>query len=340
MHVPQPGDLIGMNEIEELLDRQGGVISRRQALACGLTPTDVARRLRRREWTPVHDGIYVLHNGPLTWHQRAWAAVLACWPAALSGESARRAHEGPGRRTSRDEAPIDVVVAHQRKARAPDGVTVTRARGFEPLIQWNLSPPRIRYDEAIVTIADAAHDDLAAIAVLADACGGRRTTAARLLAAMDRTPRLTRRAWLSGIVRDVAEGSCSVLEHAYLTRVERPHGLPRGLRQVIAFDAGGRRMFRDVVYGGSRPRWRQIVELDGRLGHDSTADRDRDMERDLDAALDLEDTVRLGYGQVLGRPCSTAAKLGRLLQLRGWEGEPTRCPDCQEADWGTSDQAG
>ncbi|WP_202033178.1 type IV toxin-antitoxin system AbiEi family antitoxin domain-containing protein [Nocardioides sp. WS12] len=334
------GDLIGMDNIDGLLDRQDGVISRRQALTCGLTPTDVARRLRRREWTPVHDGVYVLHTGPLTWQQRAWAAVLACWPAALSGESARRAHEGPGRRAGSTDAPIEIVVAHRRKARAPDGVTVTRARGFEPIIQWNLSPPRVRYDEAIITIADAARDDLAAIAVIADACGGRRTTATRLLAAMERTPRLARRVWLSGIVRDVAEGSCSVLEHAYLTRVEQPHGLPRGLRQVVALDAGGRRMFRDVVYGGARPRWRQIVELDGRLWHDSTAARDRDMERDLDAALDLEDTVRLGYGQVLGRPCRTAAKLGRLLQLRGWAGSATPCPDCQKPDWGTSDQAG
>lgn len=64
------------------------------------------------------------------------------------------------------------------------------------------------------------------------------------------------------------------------------------------------------------------------------------MERDLDAALDLEDTVRLGYGQVLGRPCRTAAKLGRLLRLRGWAGAATPCPDCRETDWLGSDQTG
>ena len=144
--------------------------------------------------------------------------------------------------------------------------------------------------------------------------------------------RLSQREMLVAVLADVAEGTCSVLEHAYLARVERAHGLPPGLRQVPAVGADGRRMLRDVVHGGSRPRWRQVVELDGRLYHDSATARDRDLERDLDTALEGADTVRLGYGQVLGRPCSTAAKLGRLFQLRGWGGEPNACPACPPAD--------
>ncbi|SFB90212.1 hypothetical protein SAMN04487968_102223 [Nocardioides terrae] len=60
-------------------------------------------------------------------------------------------------------------------------------------------------------------------------------------------------------------------------------------------------------------------ELDGRLGHDGSAARDRDLERDLDAAVDAgRTTIRIGWGQVFDRPCSTAAELGRLLQQRGW----------------------
>ena len=87
-------------------------------------------------------------------------------------------------------------------------------------------------------------------------------------------------------------------------------------------------MMRDVVYSGRRPPWSQVVELDGRLHHDSARARDRDMERDLDAAIDGLDTLRLGYGQVFERCCSTAAKLGRLLRMRGWPGSPTRCEAC------------
>lgn len=314
-----------MDEVRALLELQDGVISRRQALAAGLTRVDVARLVRRREWVQLHPGVYVDHTGRPSWNQRAWAAVLACWPSALDGWSAVRAHEGPGRRG--EERAIAVVVAHERRVVAPEGVRARRARAFADQVQWNLSPPRLRYDHAILDLADRAPTDLDAIAVLADACGGRRTTARRLLTTVAVSSRLRRRTFLESVLADVEAGTCSVLEHAYLTDVERPHGLPRGIRQDPA-TAGGRRMFRDVAYRGTEPAWTQYVELDGRLFHDSTKARDRDLERDLDAALERAGTVRLGYGQVLGRACGTAGKLGRLFQLQGWPGEAIPCPRC------------
>ena len=51
------------------------------------------------------------------------------------------------------------------------------------------------------------------------------------------------------------------------------------------------------------------------------------MERDLDAALVGKDTVRLGWGQVFDRPCSTAAKVAALHAARGWAGSPQSCGD-------------
>ena len=98
----------------DLLRDQAGIIARRQALRGGLTSNDVRRRLRRREWVVVHPGVYVDHTGQLTWLQRAWAAVLYAWPAALCGESALRAVEGPGRR--RDDHTIHVAIT-SRSAR-------------------------------------------------------------------------------------------------------------------------------------------------------------------------------------------------------------------------------
>ncbi len=329
-----------MDTVDRLLDLQEGVIARRQALACGQTPTDVARRLRRREWAAVHPGVYVNHTGPLTWRQRAWAAVLACGHAALDGWSAIRAHEGPGRRHRDGSGPIDVVLPRGHRPAPLAGVRVRESRTFDESAQLHLSPPRLRYDDAIIGLADRASHDLERVAILADACGGRRTTAGRLLSRIEQLSRLRHRALMTAVLADAAEGTRSVLEHAYLVRVERAHGLPRGLRQVVAQGADGRRMYRDVVYGGRSPRWRQVVELDGRLGHDSTTDRDRDLERDLDAALERADTVRLGYGQVLARPCATAAKMGRLLRMRGWTGQATTCPACRTDDRQRSDQAG
>jgi hypothetical protein len=244
----RPGTSTCMDEITALLSLQDGVISRRQALAAGLHPHSIARLLRRREWAQVHPGVYVDHTGRLSWRHRAWAAVLACWPAALDGRSALRAHEGPGRRGT-DGDPIAVMVAHTRRVREPEGVRVRRSRRFDEQVRWNLSPPRMAFDDTILEIADTAVHETDLIAALADACGSRRTTAARLRARLDEIPRLRHRSLLVGILDDVAGGTCSVLEHRYLTHVERAHGLPRGLRQdrVVRSD---RPMMRDVVYRG------------------------------------------------------------------------------------------
>ncbi|KAA1421675.1 type IV toxin-antitoxin system AbiEi family antitoxin domain-containing protein [Nocardioides humilatus] len=87
-----------MDALGSLLSQQDGVIARRQMLSTGFTPAFVARKVRRREWVQVHPGVYVDHTGALTWQQRAWAAVLACWPAALDGrpERQRRGSDQPG----------------------------------------------------------------------------------------------------------------------------------------------------------------------------------------------------------------------------------------------------
>lgn len=87
-------------QLEELLHFQSGVVRRAQLIDAGLAPHEI-RRLLRSRWVVVHPGVYVNHTGPLTWVQRAWVGVLAVWPAALCGESALRAAEGPGRRGAR-----------------------------------------------------------------------------------------------------------------------------------------------------------------------------------------------------------------------------------------------
>jgi hypothetical protein len=53
------------------------------------------------------------------------------------------------------------------------------------------------------------------------------------------------------------------------------------------------------------------------------------LERDLDLAVIGHATLRLTYGQVFDRACSTAGKVARLLVARGWQGRPVACgPDC------------
>lgn len=311
-------------DIEDLLGLQARIIARRQALDLGLRPHDIKRLLRRRDWVPVHTGVYVAHTGPLSWMERAWAAVQYAWPSALCDESALRVGDGPGRSGRDHEGPIHVAVDRKRTSLdEPEGVRLHHLVRLEDRVQWNLGPPRLRYEEAALDVAAAARSDFDAVAALAKACQSRRTTARRLLVALSARSRIRRRAWLRGTLTDIAEGSCSVLEHGFLTRVERPHGLTHAARQVRAHASVGV-VYRDVEYDSS-----VILELDGRLFHDTATQRDRDFERDLDAAVLGKSTLRVSYGQVFDRPCGTAAKVGIVLASRGVRVRPHPCgPGC------------
>ncbi|RYC05874.1 hypothetical protein [Nocardioides zhouii] len=309
----------------DLLALQSGVVSRRQLLEdARLEAYDIQRLVRRRDLVRVYDGVFVNHTGDLTWLQRAWVGVHLVWPAALAGDSALRAADGPGRST-RDDSVVHLAVDRDRHARVPTGYRLHRMSGFDDRVRWNTSPPRVRIEEALIDVAVRKADDFGAIAVLSDAIQARRTRAERIREALDARARVPRRDFLAGVLRDLERGTCSVLEHGYLTRVEQPHGLPTASRQVR--DSRHGPLYRDVLYAP----FDQVVELDGRMWHDSAEQHDADLDRDLDAAVERLATVRLGWGQVYGRPCETAVRIGRLLSARGWLGQPSRCPDCPDS---------
>ena len=84
-------------------------------------------------------------------------------------------------------------------------------------------------------------------------------------------PRQSDRSLLLEIFAEVAEGCESPAERRYLRGAERAHGLPRG-RSQSPFGRAGRR---DREY-----EWGVVVEVDGRLGHASWTDVQRDGRRD------------------------------------------------------------
>ncbi|MBE7323944.1 type IV toxin-antitoxin system AbiEi family antitoxin domain-containing protein [Nocardioides sp. Y6] len=303
-----------------LLSLQSGVVSRRQAMQVGLMPHDLRRLERRRELARVHPGVYVDHTGPLTWEQRAWAGVLHAAPAALCDVSALRVGGGPFR--PGDDTLIHVAVDRHRRIATPPGVRIHRVAHLEAITSWHRSPPRLRLEHAVLEVAARCSSDHDLVATLADAVQSRRTTAARLSATLDGLPALPRRRFIRAVLGDVAAGACSTLERGYLTRVERAHGLPQAGRQVRASARGP--IYRDVLYAHQA----LVVELDGRLFHDTALARHHDLERDLDARVAGLTTVRLGWGQVFGTPCRTAARIAMLLRAGGWDGTAV-CPDCR-----------
>ncbi|WP_248582659.1 hypothetical protein [Nocardioides sp. InS609-2] len=87
-----------------------------------------------------------------------------------------------------------------------------------------------------------------------------------------------------------------------------------------------------MVYRDAEYPQALVVELDGRLFHDTAEQRDSDFERDLDAAVDGRATTRISWGQVFGRPCSTAGKVAKSASAAGlaWSADPCG-PDCTVA---------
>ena len=300
---------------------QGGLVTRAQLLELGFADHDIARMVRRRDLVRVHPGVYVDHTGALSWHQRSWAAVLACWPAGLRGASALRSADARLRSAADDRRPIEVVIDWRRTLKVA-GVDIQRSRSFPDSVVWSTFPPRQRAEEYVLDLAATANADIDAVGVLADAVGSRRVSPLALRTALAGRPRIARRTFLGSVIDDVASGTCSALEHGYLHHVERAHGIPAAERQVHESAKGS--LYRDVVYSA----FGLIVELDGRLHHSGTRNRDRDLERDLDAAVAGRDTVRLGWGQVFGGQCRTAPRIGVLLQQRGWTGSTHPCPSC------------
>lgn len=303
-----------------LLRRQDGTISRTQLREHELAAHDIERMLRRRELAQLLPGAFVDHTGKPTWRQRAWAGIHHFGPAALAGRSALRSAIGPTWRHHEDAAPIELVIPADVRRRPVPGYVVRRSRRYDDLVVAHVSPRRMRVEHAALLVAaDLGEPD--AVQLLADACQSRRTTASRIVDAASSLRGLRRGAWLTEVLHDIDTGTCSVLEHGYLHRVERPHGFPVATRQRAVHK--GRRDVEYLELG-------QVVELDGRLFHDSAEQRDVDLDRDLDTAVDRQHAVRLGWGQVFDRPCRTAGRIGVLLSQRGWPGPVQECsPSCE-----------
>ena len=62
--------------LEKLLERQAGVVTLTQAVACGLSADTVRRRARDGRWTRLHPSVYLVGGHRLTGEAPLWAAWL------------------------------------------------------------------------------------------------------------------------------------------------------------------------------------------------------------------------------------------------------------------------
>ncbi|WP_161631648.1 type IV toxin-antitoxin system AbiEi family antitoxin domain-containing protein [Pseudonocardia asaccharolytica] len=74
--------------LEHLVERQAGVLTLAQALACGMSADTVQRRVRDGLWTRLHPRAHLVGGHRLTDEARVWAAWL--WTGVLPQRRPRR----------------------------------------------------------------------------------------------------------------------------------------------------------------------------------------------------------------------------------------------------------
>lgn len=300
------------HRLEFFRQLQDGVLSRRQLSDGGLRKHDIERLVRQRRLRQVLPRVYVDHTGPLTRAQREWAALLYAEPAALCWRIGDRAGTD-----------VHIAVDHRRKVTAQPGVRIHRVRAFVSMLDGRRRPALSPEDDALCMVHETT-DELAVVAIVADVAAAG-VSGLRLRRALARHPSLRRRRFVAALIEDVVSGTHSVLEHGYLVRVQRAHGLPSLERQVPRSSRRGEER-RDAEYGA----FGLVIELDGRLNHDSWKAGNRDAERDLDDLAAGRAVARLRWQQVYGAPCRTADQIARALRARGWTGQPHPCgPSCE-----------
>jgi very-short-patch-repair endonuclease len=296
-------------ELLRLATRQAGCLGRQQVLAAGVSDRVVHRLLGNETWIPLTPGVYGV--GPVTWHMRAWAGVLAGGPAASLGLTAAGYLQGL---LDLPSPKIEVFVGRLDQVRRAPGWYFVR--GDRPAVG---TPPRTPAEVTVVDLCRRLRPDAIA-ALLARALDARRVDPEAILAVLAANARHPARALVRDILAQVADGAESPLEVRYYRDVERAHGLPRAVRQ--ANPSGNHRT------DGWYELYETLVELDGRVHHQGLAafaDQDRD---NAHALLGLR-TLRFGWKQVAGDPCLVARQVAAALRAGGWTGSLTPCPRCR-----------
>jgi hypothetical protein len=317
----RPGDW------RDLLELQHGVIARWQVAWPGRRLRSIECELRDDRWQTLYRGVYAAFTGPPSRAAWLWGAVLRAGPgAALSHQTAAELDKLADR-------PGDVVhvtipssrrvsIRQEQGSRVPRIVVHYSAR-IEQARHPSRIPPRTRIEETTVDLTQTALCADEAVSWVIQACSRRLTTPELLRSVMAARPQLRWRAELTAVTADASAGIHSVLEARYVRGVERPHALPRAVRQAPS-RVGARTRYLDNLYR----EFGVAVELDGSAAHPVEA-RWRDIHRDNASATAGIITLRYSWADVTTDPCRVAAEISHVLQQRGWTGHPRPCgPTC------------
>jgi hypothetical protein len=312
---------MGRAEFAAWVAATGGVATRAELEAVGVSSATIASRIANGEWQRPFRGVFLLFPGVPSWEQRL--ACIEKWLAGKGVFSHQTAAYLHGLRRDPPEV-LDVAVGPTVGIRSTDKCRVWRT--VVPLTRVG-SPSRTSLEQTVVDLVDTAPSESVVLDLLTTAIQ-RRMSLPRFLKELGRHRRVRHRGFVMRVTEIADEGVESHLELAYRQRVERAHGLPRAVRQRWE-RIRGRWMRSDCWY----PEYAVRAELDGELAHPGRA-TDADLMRDNDVRIALNEiTVRYRWTHVWNAPCVAAAQVAAALQRRGWRGMPKKCsPECAVLD--------
>ena len=255
-----------------VLQAQRQVVTRRQALLCGLPSSTLDRYAAPGgRWQRLLPGVYLAVTGTATRDQRELAALLYAGPrSVLTGSAAMRRH---GLRPAGPDV-VDVLIPGQRTRQSTGFVRMHRT--------WRM-PERlyvtgqIRFAKPPRAVADAARslarfDDVRQ--VVCEAVQRRACTVAELTQELEAGP-TAGSALFRVALAEVGDGVRSVAEADFRTLI-RSSGLPAPMFNARLFDADGAFI---AMVDAWWPEAGVAAEIDSRAYHLSAEDQDRTTER-------------------------------------------------------------
>ncbi|HVW80388.1 MAG TPA: hypothetical protein VHB69_05545 [Mycobacteriales bacterium] len=266
-----------------------GAASLSQCLPAGLTKWQIHRLVESGRWQSPLPRVYVVFSGPLPTESVHRAALL------YAGATSVVSHESAGAlwRICPTPAKVHLLVPYRRQVDDQIGLELHRSPtlGADD-VHPSLAPRRTRIERTVLDLLQGRRSADAALGFIGDALRTRSTNAARLRNAVLAKPRTRWRRLILDALPDIEAGAQSPLELRDAA-IRRRHGLPQGRRQV-------RRLGSQVEYlDGLIEEYGVHIELDGRLGHDRTRDRWRDMRRDNRSEVAGLRHLRYGWADVL-----------------------------------------
>jgi predicted transcriptional regulator of viral defense system len=310
---------MGFMSSSERLAVQAEAIARRQCAALGIDPDTMRSRVRSGRWQRLQWGVYATFSGEPARETMLWAALLRAGPGAVLS------HQTAAERHGLIDGPSSVITITVPAARHPGrwmkvpGVVIHRSDAILRTRHPAMLPPCTRVEDTVLDLIQVAPAFDDAYMWICRAIGRRLTTAERIQRAMDARNKMRWRREIEVALGDADGGALSVLEHRYVYRVERPHGLPVARRQARIGRGTGNR-YLDNLY----EEYGLCVELDGTAAH--PADKQwRDKRRDNVNAVSGIVTLRFGLLDLGDRRCETASAVATLLHRGGWTGSPSGC---------------